>query len=145
MSHSKDYAAYILALDCQVGIDIEWQDNNIDVQELSSLVLTKKETTIFNELNSAEKLDTFYEVWTKKEAILKAFGHGLSSPMTSIEVMNVAANNGSHYLANNIKFYCSKLTDLNGYSRAAVVIAHEIRELIQINLTSLKTLDYERN
>ena len=133
MSHSKDYAAYILALDCQVGIDIEQKDKDMDVQELSSLVLTKEEAIIFNELNSAEKLDTFYEVWTKKEAILKAFGQGLSHPMTSIEVMNVAANNGSHYLANNLKFYCSKLTDLNGYSRA-VAIAHETREFIQISL-----------
>ena len=135
MSHSKDYAAYILALDCQVGIDIEQKDKNIDIQGLLDLILTKEEAIIFNELNSAEKLDTFYEVWTKKEAILKALGQGLSHPMTLTQVMNVAANNGAHYLANNIKFYCSELTDLNGYSRA-VAIAHETREFIQINLTS---------
>lgn len=81
MSHSKDYAVYVLALDCQVGIDIEWRNNNIDVQRLSSLVLIENETTIFRKLKSSEKLNDFYKVWTKKEAILKAFGQGLSYPM----------------------------------------------------------------
>lgn len=135
MSHSKDYAAYILALDCQVGIDIEWRNNNIDVQELSKLVLTKEEAIIFNELNSERKLNAFYEVWTKKEAILKAFGQGLSYPMTQIEIINTIANLKDYYIANNTKFYCSELTNLNDYS-GAVAIAHEPRELVQIHLTS---------
>lgn len=135
MSHSKDYAAYILALDCQVGIDIEWKGRNIDVQELSCLVLTENETAIFNELNSEEKLNTFYDIWTKKEAILKALGQGLFYPMNQLEIMNVMANNNAHYIANNTKFCCSALTNLNDYL-GAVAVAHEPREVIRTNLTS---------
>lgn len=135
MSHSQDYAAYILALDCQVGIDIEWKNIDMDVQELSPLVLTENEIAIFNELCFEEKLNTFYEVWTKKEAILKAFGQGLSYSMNQLEIINVMANNNAHYIINNTKFYCSELTNISYYS-AAVAIAHEPREVIQTNLTS---------
>ncbi|MBX9703152.1 MAG: 4'-phosphopantetheinyl transferase superfamily protein [Silvanigrellaceae bacterium] len=133
MSHSKDYAAYILALGCEVGIDIEWKNKDIDVPELSSLVLTENESTLFNELSSDKKLNAFYEVWTKKEAILKAFGQGLSYPMNQIEIMSIIDNSRAHYIANNIKFYCPKLINLNSYA-GAVAIASEERELIQTNL-----------
>ena len=40
MSHSKDYAAYIMALDCQVGIDIEWKNKTINFEEISDFVLS---------------------------------------------------------------------------------------------------------
>lgn len=135
MSHSKDYAAYILALDCQVGIDIEWKGKNIDVQELTNFVLTAEEAIIFKKLKSDEKLNIFYNVWAKKEAILKAFGQGLSYSMNQLEIMNVMANNNVHYIINNTKFYCSELTNINCYS-GAVAIAHETKALIQTNLTS---------
>jgi 4'-phosphopantetheinyl transferase len=135
MSHSKDYAAYILALDCQVGIDIEWKGKNINVQELTNFVLTPEEAIIFNKLKPDENLNIFYDVWTKKEAILKSLGQGLSYPMNQIEIMESATNNNAPYIANNIKFYCSELLDLNGYS-GAVAIAYETREFIQTNLTS---------
>lgn len=49
--------------------------------------------------------------------------------------MDIIAHNGAHYIANNIKFHCSELTNLNGYA-GAVAIACEARELIQTNLTS---------
>jgi len=135
MSHSKDYAAYILALDCQVGIDIEWKGKNINVQELSSYVLTKEEAIIFSKLESNGNLNIFYDVWTKKEAILKSLGQGLSYPMNQIKIMKSTTNNKAPYIANNIKFYCSELLNINGYS-GAVAIAHETREFIQTNLTS---------
>ena len=135
MSHSKDYAAYILVLDCQVGIDIEWKNKDIDAQELSPLALTEEETIIFSKLNSTKKLNAFYEIWTKKEAILKALGQGLSYPMNLIEIMNVTTDNEVHYIANNTKFYCSELTSLNDYA-GAVAIACETRELFQTNLTN---------
>ena len=134
MSHSKDYVVYIIALDCQVGIDIEWKSKNIDVQELSDLVLTKEEKIIFNKLRSEEKLNTFYEVWTKKEAILKANGYGLSYPMKLINVMDISKNNRkTYYQFNNTEFYCSALNNINGYEGTAALM-NQIRELIQISL-----------
>lgn len=134
MSHSKDYVVYILALDCQVGIDIEWKSKNIDVQELSNLVLTKEEKIIFNKLRSEEKLNNFYEVWTKKEAILKANGHGLSYPMKLINVMDGSKNNKkTYYQVNNTEFYCSALNNINGYEGTAALM-NQIRDFIQISL-----------
>jgi len=73
-------------------------------------------------------------VWTKKEAILKAFGQGLSYPMTQIEIINTIANLKDYYIANNTKFYCSELTNLSGYA-GAIAITSETRELLQTNLT----------
>jgi len=92
MSHSKDYAVYIIALEDQVGIDIEWKDKDTNIQEIFELVLSPTEVTNFNQLNSEEKFHAFYCIWTKKEAIIKAIGQGLSYPIKTIEIMNSAAH-----------------------------------------------------
>lgn len=67
MSHSKDYAVYILALGYSVGIDIEWKGKNIDIQELYNVILTKKESAYFNELDFKKKMDFFMRYGQRKK------------------------------------------------------------------------------
>ena len=43
MSHSHNIVCYGIALNNQIGIDIELCNDNLDVQELAHLVFTKKE------------------------------------------------------------------------------------------------------
>ncbi len=141
MSHSKDYAAYIIALEDQVGIDIEWKDKDTNIQEIFELVLSPTEVTNFNQLNSEEKFHAFYDTWTKKEAIIKAIGQGLSYPIETIEIMNFTYNDRDYYVANGNTFYCSNLCNLDNYA-GTVALAHKLRQLIQIDLITNQIIYY---
>jgi len=136
MSHSKDYAAYIMALDCQVGIDIEWKDKTINFEEISDLVLSPAETNNFNKLDPEGKFHTFYDIWTKKEAIVKAIGEGLSYPLKTIEIMNSTNNiKGCYTTANGNTFHYSELQNLDDYD-GAIALGYKIDKLIQIDMTT---------
>ncbi len=141
MSHSKDYAAYIIALDYQVGIDIEWQDKDIKLQEISELVLSPLEVMLFNQLNSRGKFRAFYDIWTKKEAIIKAVGQGLSYPITTIEIIHLIGNNTIFYETKGNTFYISGLLSLKHYA-GAVAITHKLDQLIHTDIANHRILHY---
>jgi 4'-phosphopantetheinyl transferase len=135
MSHSKDYAAYIIALDSLVGIDIEWKDKTINFQEIAELVLSPTEINIFNKLNPREQFHAFYEIWTKKEAVIKAIGQGLSYPLKAIDIMNSIKNNKAYYVANETTYYYSDLWSLDDYA-GAISLTHKLNKIIQIDLAN---------
>lgn len=141
MSHSKDYAVYIIALEDQVGIDIEWKDKDINIQEISELVFSPVEAIHFNQLPLEEKFHAFYDIWTKKEAIIKAIGQGLSYPIKTIEIMNSTGNNNAYYFANGNTFYCSNLSNLDHYAGTAA-LTHQLSQLIQVDLVTYQIIHY---
>ena len=141
MSHSKDYAAYIIALDSLVGIDIEWKDKTINFQEIAELVFSPTEINIFNKLNPEEQFHVFYDIWTKKEAIIKAIGQGLSYPIKTIEIMNSIENNKGYYATNETIFYYSDLWGLDDYA-GAIALTHKLDKLIQIDLETHEIFHY---
>ena len=67
-----------------MGIDIELHDKNLKVEELASFVLTPEEHKYLSSLKPRDKLSFFYTFWTKKEALVKAIGQGLSYPINTI-------------------------------------------------------------
>lgn len=141
MSHSKDYATYIMALDCQVGIDIEWKDKSVNFEEIYDLVLSSAETNNFNTLEPEKKLHTFYDIWTKKEAIVKAVGEGLSYPIKTIEIMNSADNAKGCYTAYGNTFHCSELHNLDDYA-GTVALGYKVDKLIQIDMTTHQIINH---
>jgi phosphopantetheinyl transferase len=41
-----------------------------------------------------EKIDFFYDSWTKKEAIIKAIGIGLSYPINNFDTLSLTSEDG---------------------------------------------------
>ncbi len=123
MSHAKDYAVYIIALDSLVGIDIEWKDKENNLDDISEIVLNDQGLTFFRKLKDQEKLNAFYSIWTKKEAIIKAIGEGLSYPLKAINVLDSVKNQKVHssYKTNEYEFYGSNLYDITDYASAVVL------------------------
>lgn len=85
MSHSHEYACYAFCLNYPIGIDIEYLNPKIEVNNLLPVSTTQAESFIFNTLKENDKFYLFYKMWTTKEAFLKALGLGLSYSLSSIE------------------------------------------------------------
>jgi len=77
LSHTADRVLLAVAEDCPVGVDIESADAK--VTDVSRLILHPDEPPV-----TGVKL---LRIWVRKEAVLKATGHGLARPMTGFSVL----------------------------------------------------------
>lgn len=84
ISHSRDALVIALAQDA-VGVDIEYVQNRAtDLDVIATRFFHPQEIVAFNtNLSQIQKEELFFNLWTKKEAIIKALGHGLSCPLNS--------------------------------------------------------------
>ncbi|MBA4494044.1 4'-phosphopantetheinyl transferase family protein [Paenactinomyces guangxiensis] len=78
VSHSGQWVVIALSLSVPIGIDVEEMRTGLAVDQLASQILSPLEEQEFTLLTEDEKLEAFYVYWTRKEAILKAFGLGFS-------------------------------------------------------------------
>jgi 4'-phosphopantetheinyl transferase len=85
LSHSGEIAIFGLAKNIEVGVDIEQVRNTFN-EGVREYVLSESEKSTFDKLRLEEKQLTFLNIWTCKEAILKALGTGLSKSMADIEL-----------------------------------------------------------
>ena len=88
LSHSRDMAVYIFALNRSLGIDLEYTEKSYKGQSIIERWFTEREQTIYSVLPEAEKESYFYRAWTMKEAYLKGLGGGLVLPLDQIELVD---------------------------------------------------------
>jgi 4'-phosphopantetheinyl transferase len=70
-----------------VGIDVEEIGRcGTDLDELADAVLAPEEKASFARVPAASRERTFATWWTRKEALVKATGEGLSTPLDAIVV-----------------------------------------------------------
>lgn len=107
ISHSGKYAVVGFS-DHEIGVDIE-EVLNIDVEGLSD---NFHEDEIQEFINSEYSLDKFYEVWTRKEAFLKAVGVGIINGLSANNCLN-------QQLISNGRFWnIQSLNKIKGYKLA---------------------------
>ena len=83
ISHSGNYVVCALSTEGKLGIDVE-EKTAADLTCFRNC-FTNTEWGFINGTNDPS--DTFYELWTKKEAVIKADGRGLYLPLLSFEVL----------------------------------------------------------
>jgi 4'-phosphopantetheinyl transferase len=86
LSHSGELAIYAINPRVEVGIDIELQKPDMEFDGLAQRFFSIREAEIIHSLTDFEKQAAFYRCWTRKEALLKALGQGLSYPLNQCEV-----------------------------------------------------------
>ena len=86
VSHSEERALYAVSKRCRLGVDIEFLNRDIDWHGLVSRFFTEREFAALQHLSASIRKRAFFACWTRKEAILKATGDGLSLPLDQFEV-----------------------------------------------------------
>lgn len=90
VTHAGDYALIAIAKK-PVGVDIEHVNKDFDYNEILSGIFNKSE--IDDVFSSNNKQRTFYKLWTRKEAIVKATGKGIDDHFPEIVSLD-----GYHYM-----------------------------------------------
>ena len=75
VSHSDDYWVILVHATHHIGVDIESTTRKVDFLELDNRFFAKEETKIMTHAENSS--DLFWQLWTAKEALLKATGQGL--------------------------------------------------------------------
>lgn len=85
VSHSQEYALYGFTHNHSIGVDIECLCRMRNVTELAKRFFTHKEFQLIANLTDEEQQQkVFFQLWTVKEAYLKAISVGLSGSLTDI-------------------------------------------------------------
>jgi 4'-phosphopantetheinyl transferase len=77
-SHSGDKAVIAIALDVVPGIDLEQVRPRPRAMELAQRFFHPTEVTALNALEQGLRERAFLQLWTAKEAVLKALGRGIA-------------------------------------------------------------------
>ena len=86
VSHSLEYALYGFTNSYLIGVDLEFLREMRDATELAKRFFTNQEFQLIANLTHEEQQKAFFQLWTAKEAYLKAIGTGLSNSLTDIEI-----------------------------------------------------------
>jgi 4'-phosphopantetheinyl transferase len=104
-TRSGNMAASVASAVAPVGIDVE-KITNIDLVNYQEyFTLTEWEYITY----SPNQTETFFTLWTRKEAVVKAAGVGLYANLASFDVLN------NPCIFNNTAYYITNIPLMSGY------------------------------
>ncbi len=134
ITHSGALVACVVAQNIQVGLDSEYKQNK--EHRLSSHFMTEEEINYISADNNTQNEDRFLEIWTKKEALIKADPDGKIMQLKSIKLSNntESSSNKMTGVINNNQYHLSQL-DLD--NKAVTHLASSI-EVENIDCIAIK-------
>ncbi len=86
LSHSGEWAVFAFATGREIGVDVEQVRADRDLIPIAHRFFAPSEVECLSCLSASEQVEAFYRIWTRKEAVIKAHGAGLSLPLDSFAV-----------------------------------------------------------
>lgn len=86
LSHSRNQAIIAVTKKHPIGIDIEYMQEKEILIDLAKRFFSSKEYDEYKKLSASQKVLGFYNCWTRKEAVVKALGIGITYPLKSFSV-----------------------------------------------------------
>ncbi len=82
VSHSSDSALLAFSLDTDLGIDLEWITADRKIESIAQKHFSEEECDYIFAAQDLVRTQRFFQLWTAKEAFLKAKGKGLWADLT---------------------------------------------------------------
>jgi 4'-phosphopantetheinyl transferase len=83
VSHSGDWVVLAVTDGTPVGVDVE-ELRAAEVDDLAGVAFSPAELTSFKAVPADDRRGAFFTYWSRKEAVLKATGKGMSVPMSKL-------------------------------------------------------------
>jgi len=86
LTHAHDLVAVAITANARVGIDIEYLQRKLDLEGLAERILSANDFRVFEVLPDQVRVPSFFRIWARKEAYLKATGEGITDGLKEISV-----------------------------------------------------------
>ena len=86
LAHSEEVGVLAVTKTGPVGVDVEQVRRLPEFKELVSQFFSVREAAEFSRLPWKEQPTAFFNLWTRKEALLKAMGEGIAHSLGRVEV-----------------------------------------------------------
>ena len=86
LSHSHEMALYAVARARAVGVDVEWPRPKVAHEQIAERFFSLEEREALSSVSTPEKKAAFYNIWTRKEAYIKARGDGITAGLDTFGV-----------------------------------------------------------
>ncbi len=86
LSHTRGWIACAVTVNAPVGVDVERTDRSLRVDDLAARCFSDEEAVWLRQCSAELRSVRFTELWTLKEAFLKALGVGLSGSLASVSL-----------------------------------------------------------
>lgn len=127
LSYSKNQV--LITIDEKmIGVDIEKVESTFDYTSIIREVFTKEEVIFVNASKNHAK--TFYKLWTRKEAIVKAIGIGIEDSFKQISCLNGANDQPSSWMSNYGNLHVLSFQLFNDYVGTIASLREEIPSVI---------------
>lgn len=83
LSHTRGMIALALSREVEVGVDVEAIDRRLDPLRLAARNFSASENAALADAEASQQPARFIEIWTLKEAYVKALGRGLQHDLRS--------------------------------------------------------------
>ncbi len=88
ISHANNCLLIAVGKKYRMGIDVEYIKKIIDYGVIAEELFTEEEYQMLSPLSFQEQKKAFFEIWTRKEALIKCMGEGLTYPLHTLNVIN---------------------------------------------------------
>ncbi len=85
ISHSADVAIFALTINQEIGVDIEKIEPHFK-EKIAKRFFTPQEYLQLMSLSDDARINGFYHIWSKKEALIKALGQGLLTLLSDFSI-----------------------------------------------------------
>ena len=123
ISHSESRGLIALSTHGAVGIDLEAIHPLPELQALAKRYFSATEQTTLDEVSGAQETERFYQIWTRKEALVKGLGLSFAEVSNKLNVWGNAAHLSPkvpkpYRQSNGSDWFLQDITNLDGFSAA---------------------------
>jgi 4'-phosphopantetheinyl transferase len=86
LAHTEDLALVAVTRIGRIGVDVERVRPVKNLDELVARFFSSRENDLFQKVPEPQKPAAFFNLWTRKEALLKATGEGITRSLSLVEV-----------------------------------------------------------
>ncbi len=86
LAHSNELALYAFTCGREIGIDVECIRPVPDIEQIAVRFFSANENMALRMLPESQRLEAFFNCWTRKEAYIKTLGEGLTQPLDQFQV-----------------------------------------------------------
>ena len=129
LSNAENICVYVFTKDSDPGVDIEKIHAMDNMNSIVEIYFSLSEKIKYFSLSEQNRIKTFFQYWTRKEALLKAIGLGLSYPLDKFDVISNETRNAPFYITTNhqnseTEWMIQDVNILDGYAAALALRGH---------------------